>query len=51
VVVVDVSVAGMPPLTRHSYDVVVDAGGQKKGLKALGLLKDGSGTPKPLALP
>ena len=31
----------MPPLTRHCYDVVVKAGGQTKGLKALGMLKDG----------
>ena len=50
VVVVDVPVAGMPPLSRHSYDVVVEAGGQTKGLKALGLLKDGNGTPKALPL-
>jgi hypothetical protein len=50
VVVVDVEVAGMPPLTRHSYDVVVSVGGQKQGLKALGLLKDGKGTPQALAL-
>jgi hypothetical protein len=50
VVVVDVEVAGLPPLTRHCYDVVVAAGGQTKGLRALGLLKDGSGTPRPLAL-
>ena len=49
-VVVDVTVAGLPPLTRHCYDVVVNAGGQTKGLKALGLLKDGAGTPKPRAL-
>jgi hypothetical protein len=49
-ITVDVECAGLPPLTRHSYDVVVTAGGQTKGLKALGLLQDGSGTPKPLAL-
>jgi hypothetical protein len=49
-ITVDVECVGMPPLTRHSYDVVVKAGGQAKGLKALGLLKDGSGTPKPLGL-
>jgi hypothetical protein len=50
VVVVDVPVVGMPPLTRHSYDVVVNAGGVSKGLKGLGFLNDGSGTPKSLAL-
>ncbi|HET6625080.1 MAG TPA: hypothetical protein VFG63_01710 [Nocardioidaceae bacterium] len=49
-VVVDVAVTAMPPLTRHSYDVVVRVGGQDKGLKALGLLKDGSGVPASLAL-
>jgi hypothetical protein len=49
-VVVDVEVVGMPPLTRHCYDVVVNAGGQAKGLKVLGMLRDGTGTPKPLAL-
>ncbi|MFJ8469571.1 metallophosphoesterase family protein [Streptomyces swartbergensis] len=50
VVVVDVEVVGLLPLTRYCYDVTVTAGGQTKGLKALGLLKDGTGTPKPLAL-
>ncbi|MGW2600219.1 hypothetical protein [Streptomyces klenkii] len=50
VAVVDVEVVGLPPLTRHCYDVVVSAGGQSKGLKALGLLADGSGVPKALAL-
>lgn len=49
-IVVDVAVAGLVPLTRYSYDVVVNAGGQTKGLKSLGLLKDGTGTPKHLAL-
>ncbi len=51
VVVVDVEVAGMPPLSRHSYDVVVDAGGETKGLRSLGMLKDATtGTPKALRL-
>lgn len=49
-ITVDVECVGLPPLTRHSYDVVVSAGGQTKGLKALGMLKDGTGTPKPLPL-
>ena len=49
-VVVDVEVPGLAPLTRYSYDVVVEADGQTKGLKALGMLKDGTGTPAPLAL-
>jgi hypothetical protein len=49
--VVDVDVAGMPPLSRHCYDVVVDAGGEVKGLKALGMLRDATaGTPKAVAL-
>lgn len=50
VVVVDVAVAGLLPRSRYSYDVVVAAGGETKGLRALGLLKDGTGTPKALAL-
>ncbi|WP_367140981.1 MULTISPECIES: hypothetical protein [Streptomyces] len=50
VAVVDVEVVGLPPLTRHCYDVVVSAGGPAKGLKDLGLLADGSGVPKALAL-
>jgi hypothetical protein len=52
-VVVDVEVPGLAPLTRYSYDVVVSAGGQTKGLLALGMLSDGQaagGAPKPLAL-
>ncbi|MCW2848204.1 MAG: hypothetical protein JWR90_2178 [Marmoricola sp.] len=49
-VTVDVECAGLAPLTRHSYDVVVTAAGPTQGLKSLGLLKDGTGTPKPLAL-
>ncbi|HET7736909.1 MAG TPA: hypothetical protein VFK52_13100 [Nocardioidaceae bacterium] len=49
-IAVDVEVVGLNPLTRYSYDVVVNAGGQSKGLKALGMLKDGTGSPKPLAL-
>ena len=50
VVVVDAEVAGMPPLTRHSYDVVVSAGGETKGLKAQKLLEDGPDTQKPKRL-
>ena len=50
VVVVDAEVAGAPPLTRHSYDVVVTADGQTQGLRALGMLKDGSTTAVPRAL-
>lgn len=50
VVVVDVAVAGLAPFSRFSYDVVVDADGRKHGLLALGLLKDGTGMPKVLAL-
>ncbi len=52
VALVDVDAAGMPPLTRHSYDVVVEAGGETKGLKALEMLKDAPtlNTPRALAL-
>ncbi len=51
VALVDVEVLGMPPLTRHCYDVVVEAGGETKGLRALGMLVDAtSGTPPALAL-
>ena len=50
-VVVDVDVVGMPPLSRHCYDVVVNAGGETKGLKSLGMLRDAtSGTPRAVAL-
>ncbi len=56
VALVDVEVIGMPPLTRHCYDVVVTADGEAKGLKALGLLRNVPDTAqarasgKPLAL-
>ncbi len=49
-IVVDVEVPGLRSLTRYSYDVVVDAGGQAKGLKSLGMLRDGTGNPKSLKL-
>lgn len=49
-IVVDVEVVGLRPLSRYSYDVVVSAGGQTKGLKSLGMLADGTGTPSPLKL-
>jgi hypothetical protein len=47
VVVVDAEVAGMPARTRHSYDVVVTADGETKGLRELGMLRDGSADPSP----
>lgn len=39
VAAVRVPIAGLPPLTRHSYDVVVDVGAGAQGLKALDKLK------------
>lgn len=50
IVVVDVEVVGLIPGSRFCYDVVVKSGAGEEGLKGLGLLKDGTGTPKPLAL-
>lgn len=50
VVAVDVEVAALLPSTRYCYDVVVAAGGQSKGLKDLGFLKEGTGTVKSLPL-
>lgn len=51
VAVVRVPVAGLPPLTRHSYDVVVDVGAGPQGLAALDKLKvDTSSTPHGLPL-
>jgi hypothetical protein len=50
VVVVDVPVPGLVPRQRYSYDVAVTAGGTTKGLRDLGLLRTGSGTPAAVPL-